>query len=45
VPVERRGASPDGWTQYLSRLVVAAGGRDPGPDPWAESVEPLGRTP
>ena len=23
----------DGWTHYLGRLAIAAGGRDPGPDP------------
>jgi uncharacterized protein YndB with AHSA1/START domain len=23
-----------GWNHYLERLVVAAGGGDPGPDPW-----------
>lgn len=25
-----------GWEHYLERLTVAAGGEDPGPDPWAE---------
>jgi uncharacterized protein YndB with AHSA1/START domain len=25
-----------GWDHYLPRLTVAAGGADPGPDPWAE---------
>ena len=39
VPVERRGGSADGWTHYLSRLVVVAGGNDPGPDAWG--VEPM----
>ncbi|HEX4775322.1 MAG TPA: SRPBCC domain-containing protein [Acidimicrobiia bacterium] len=24
-----------GWTHYLSRLAIAAGGGDAGPDPWA----------
>ncbi|RAI03271.1 transcriptional regulator [Acuticoccus sediminis] len=24
----------EGWTHYLGRLAVAAGGRDPGPDPF-----------
>ncbi len=24
----------EGWNHYLERLVVAAGGGDPGPDPW-----------
>jgi uncharacterized protein YndB with AHSA1/START domain len=27
-----------GWTHYLDRLAVAAAGRDPGPDPWADSA-------
>jgi uncharacterized protein YndB with AHSA1/START domain len=26
-----------GWAHFLERLVVAAGGGDPGPDPWATS--------
>lgn len=25
----------EGWTHYVGRLCVAAGGGDPGPDPWA----------
>ena len=25
-----------GWEHYMARLVVAAEGRDPGPDPWAQ---------
>ena len=25
-----------GWEYYLGRLGLAAGGRDPGPDPWAD---------
>ncbi len=25
----------DGWEHFLARLVVAAAGGDPGPDPWA----------
>ena len=24
-----------GWEHYLGRLALAAGGDDPGPDPWA----------
>jgi hypothetical protein len=24
-----------GWAQFLDRLLIAAGGGDPGPDPWA----------
>jgi uncharacterized protein YndB with AHSA1/START domain len=35
LPAEQRGGSAQGWTHYLSRLVVAASGHDPGPDPWA----------
>lgn len=27
----------EGWSHYLPRLVAAAEGRDPGPDPWAEA--------
>ncbi len=27
-----------GWDHYLDRLVVAAGGVDPGPDPWLENA-------
>jgi len=50
VPAARRGGSAEGWTHYLRRLVVVAGGHDPGPDPWAaaptsESTRPTGRTP
>lgn len=26
-----------GWSHFLARLVAAGAGRDPGPDPWAES--------
>jgi uncharacterized protein YndB with AHSA1/START domain len=26
-----------GWAHFLERLVAAAGGGDPGPDPWAET--------
>ena len=25
-----------GWDHFLARLVIAAGGGDPGPDPWAQ---------
>jgi uncharacterized protein YndB with AHSA1/START domain len=28
-----------GWNHYLERLVVAAGGGDPGPDPWLAGAE------
>ncbi len=27
----------EGWTHYLGRLVIAAAGGDPGPDPWKKS--------
>ena len=27
-----------GWNHYLERLAVAAGGGDPGPDPWLEGM-------
>jgi uncharacterized protein YndB with AHSA1/START domain len=29
-----------GWDHFLSRLVIAASGTDPGPDPWLETAEP-----
>lgn len=35
VPAGRKDRSADGWDHYLARLVVAAAGRDPGPDSWA----------
>jgi len=28
----------EGWDHFLDRLVVAAAGRDPGPDPWATAT-------
>jgi uncharacterized protein YndB with AHSA1/START domain len=31
-----------GWNHYLSRLVIAAGGGDPGPDPHAAGTMQLG---
>ena len=33
-------AHAGGWDHYLGRLVVAAGGGDPGPDPFATSRVP-----
>ena len=36
LPEEARDAHAHGWTHYLSRLAVAAPGRDPGPDPMAQ---------
>jgi uncharacterized protein YndB with AHSA1/START domain len=38
VPEEMRGGSEEGWDHYLTRLVVAAEGLDPGPDPWVKSA-------
>ncbi len=35
IPTADRDRSGAGWTHYLSRLVLVASGRDPGPDPWA----------
>lgn len=28
-----------GWRHYMERLAVAAGGGEPGPDPWADTAE------
>jgi uncharacterized protein YndB with AHSA1/START domain len=33
---ESAGQHGAGWDNYLGRLAVAAGGGDPGPDPWLE---------
>jgi uncharacterized protein YndB with AHSA1/START domain len=33
LPFEERPVHTTGWRHYLARLVVAAEGRDPGPDP------------
>jgi uncharacterized protein YndB with AHSA1/START domain len=35
IPGASRDGSAAGWTHYLARLVQAAAGHDPGPDPWA----------
>ena len=32
---EQRKTHDEGWAHYMERLVVAGGGGDPGPDPWA----------
>jgi uncharacterized protein YndB with AHSA1/START domain len=32
---EIRAGSDEGWGHYLQRLVIAAQGGEPGPDPWA----------
>ena len=37
IPGPNRDASAAGWTHYLERLVLAASGEEPGPDPWAET--------
>jgi uncharacterized protein YndB with AHSA1/START domain len=36
IPGSNREASAAGWAHYLARLVLAATGHEPGPDPWAE---------
>src|ERR687898_625594 len=43
--LEHRDLPPDelprhgmGWDHYLPRLALAAGGADPGPDPWADAA-------
>jgi hypothetical protein len=35
-----RRSHAEGWLHFLARLVVAAEGRDPGPDPWATPAQP-----
>lgn len=42
IPEPIRDASAAGWDHYLARLMLAATGHDPGPDPWAEP--PTGRS-
>lgn len=36
LPPEQVSGHTEGWNHYLSRLVVAASGGDPGPDPWRQ---------
>ena len=36
IPATNRDASAAGWDHYLARLMLAASGQEPGPDPWAE---------
>jgi uncharacterized protein YndB with AHSA1/START domain len=36
LPETERAPHGHGWDHYLERLVVAAGGGDAGPDPWAD---------
>lgn len=40
IPVEQRDFQAAGWDHALERLVIAAEGGDPGPDPWATA--PMG---
>jgi uncharacterized protein YndB with AHSA1/START domain len=42
IPGPNREGSAAGWAHYLARLELAATGREPGPDPWAEP--PTGRS-
>lgn len=35
LPPDELAKHDSGWGHFLARLVVAAAGRDPGPDPWA----------
>ncbi len=35
IPDGIRAGSDEGWRHYLQRLVIAAEGGEPGPDPWA----------
>jgi len=35
LPVAERDGHAHGWDHFLPRLVLAAAGADPGPDPWA----------
>ena len=35
LPAEARAEHAEGWDHFISRLVIASEGRDPGPDPWA----------
>jgi uncharacterized protein YndB with AHSA1/START domain len=41
LPEESRGSHGHGWDHYFERLVIVAGGGDPGEDPWrtAEGAE------
>jgi uncharacterized protein YndB with AHSA1/START domain len=40
IPAEQRDFQATGWDHALERLVIAAEGGDPGPDPWANA--PMG---
>jgi uncharacterized protein YndB with AHSA1/START domain len=37
LPDEEAPKHATGWAHYLARVATAAGGGDPGPDPWAEA--------
>lgn len=37
LPVPAVGEHDLGWTHFVDRLAVAAGGGDPGPDPWVQA--------
>ena len=36
LPQDQRQPHSEGWAHYIERLVTAAGGGDPGPDPWIQ---------
>lgn len=37
LPARERAQHAQGWDHYLGRLRMAAGGGDPGPDPWRDA--------
>ncbi|MFI5265957.1 MAG: SRPBCC family protein [Chloroflexota bacterium] len=37
LPAETSRGHSEGWDHYLERLASAAGGSNPGPDPWAQN--------
>ena len=39
LPPDQRDAHSSGWDHYMPRLRIAAGGGDPGPDPWVAPEE------
>ena len=45
LPAGERPGHASGWTHYLARLEVAAGGRAPGPDPGMPQVMPADDSP
>ena len=43
LPADQRDQHREGWEHYMARLVIAAEGRDPGPDPLAtQSAQEMG---